>query len=129
MADNPFYTLLASRAWWISRGEGDEHDNPRYKDIGSIPYAVMLSRGLVLLFAVLPLSLLLGFYAYRVAALAKTVHAVGIPPTRTSRPPPPPTSVSKAALRSRNISKEKDQGKTHRTWRENLPTEESILCS
>ena len=81
VTDNPFYSQLSSRAWWMSISEGDDYGgNPRYKDTGSIPFTVMLSRGLVLLFAVLPLSLPLGFYAYRVAALAKTVHAVGIPP-------------------------------------------------
>ena len=107
VADNPFYTLLASRAWWISRGEGDEHDNPRYKDIGSIPYAVMLSRGLVLLFAVLPLSLLLGFYAYHVAALAKTVHAVGIPPeVLTANPDVEATSAADEREQSRVAKQE-----------------------
>ena len=62
----------------MARSEGDhEHDGkPRYKDTGSIPSTMMLSRGLVMLFAVLPLSLPLCFYAYRVAALAKKVQAV-----------------------------------------------------
>ena len=78
VTDNPFYSRLASRATWMARSEGD-HDHggePRYKDTGSIPSTAMLSRGLVMLFAVLPLSLPLCFYAYRVAALAKKVQAV-----------------------------------------------------
>ena len=78
VTDNPFYSRLASRATWMARSEGDhEYDGePRYKDTGSIPSTMMLSRGLVMLFAVLPLSLPLCFYAYRVAALAKKVQAV-----------------------------------------------------